>query len=101
MHYGIGATLMSRFDLAEMRILPAPSAFSLAAARMGWALQDCEMLSLHGRPAARLQAFLHPGAKLLVLTSGEETIHDAARMMNARGFGPSGVSMSPANNAPR
>lgn len=93
MHYGIGATLMERFGLEEMRILPAPSAFSLAAARMGWALQDVETLSLHGRPAERLQAFLQPGAKLLVLTSGAETITEAARMMVARGFGPSALTV--------
>ena len=93
MHYGIGATLMEHFALEEMRILPAPSAFSLAAARMGWALQDAETLSLHGRPAARLQAFLQPGAKLLVLTSGPETVAEAAHMMVARGFGPSGMTV--------
>ncbi len=93
MHYGIGATLMERFGLEEMRILPAPSAFSLAASRMGWPMQDVETLSLHGRPAERLQAFLQPGAKLLVLTSGPETITQAARMLLARGFGPSALTV--------
>jgi precorrin-6Y C5,15-methyltransferase (decarboxylating) len=33
-----------------MRVLPSLSAFQLAAARMGWALQDCDCLSVHGRP---------------------------------------------------
>lgn len=93
LHYGIGSTLLKRFGLEEMRILPAPSAFSLAATRMGWALQDVETLSLHGRPAARLQAFLQPGAKLLVLTSGAESITEAAEMMVARGFGPSAMTV--------
>ncbi|MCP5080533.1 MAG: precorrin-6y C5,15-methyltransferase (decarboxylating) subunit CbiE [Alphaproteobacteria bacterium] len=93
LHYGIGVTLLERFGLDEMRILPAPSAFSLAAARMGWAVQDAETLSLHGRPATRLQAFLQPGAKLLVLTSGAETITQAAEMMMARGFGPSAMTV--------
>ena len=93
MHYGIGATLMEHFALEEMRILPAPSAFSLAAARMGWPMQDCDTLSLHGRAAERLQAFLQPGAKLLVLTSGAETVAKAAQMMVARGFGPSAFSV--------
>ncbi len=93
LHYGIGVTLMERFGLDEMRILPAPSAFSLAVARMGWALQDAETLSLHGRPAARLQAFLQPGAKLLVLTSGPETITQAAEMMVVRGFGHSAMTV--------
>lgn len=93
LHYGIGVTLMERFGLDEMRIHPAPSAFSLAAARMGWALQDVETLSLHGRPCARLQAFLQPGAKLLILTSGPETITQAAEMMVVRGFGHSAMTV--------
>ena len=93
LHYGVGVTLMERFGLDEMRIYPAPSAFSLAAARMGWALQDVETLSLHGRPAARLQAFLQPGAKLLILTSGPETITQAAEMMVVRGFGHSAMTV--------
>ena len=35
--------------IEETLCLPAPSAFSLAAARLGWSLQDCATLSLHGR----------------------------------------------------
>ena len=93
MHYGIGATLARRFPIEEMVIHPSPSAFSLTAARMGWALQDCETLSLHGRPAARLSGFLEPGAKLIALTSGAETIGEAAEILVARGFGSSIVTV--------
>jgi precorrin-6Y C5,15-methyltransferase (decarboxylating) len=37
MHFGIGATLMRDLDASEMRVIPSPSAFSLAAstARLG------------------------------------------------------------------
>ncbi len=93
MHYGIGATLARRFPIEEMVVHPSPSAFSLAAARMGWALQDCETLSLHGRPASRLSGFLEPGAKLIALTSGAETIGEAADILMARGFGSSIVTV--------
>jgi precorrin-6Y C5,15-methyltransferase (decarboxylating) len=37
MHFGIGATLMRDLDASEMRVIPSPSAFSLAASRLGWA----------------------------------------------------------------
>src|SRR5690606_22900930 len=50
MWFGLGATLARRFPAEEMLVLPAPSAFSLAAARLGWPLQDVDCLSLHGRP---------------------------------------------------
>lgn len=37
--YGVGASLARHVPADEMRAFPAPSAFSLAAARLGWALQ--------------------------------------------------------------
>ena len=50
------------------------SAFSLAAARLGWALQDVDCISLHGRPASLIVPHLAPGARILALTSGAETV---------------------------
>ena len=47
--YGVGAVLARHFSRDEMMILPQPGAFSLAAARLGWAIADCAILSLHGR----------------------------------------------------
>ena len=40
--YGVGVTLARQIPANEMLALPSPSAFSLAAARLGWALQDVE-----------------------------------------------------------
>ena len=48
-HYGVGAVLARHVDPREMIVLPAPSAFSLAAARLGWSIPDTVLLSLHGR----------------------------------------------------
>ena len=48
--YGVGAVLARHFPLDEMTIVPHPGAFSLAAARLGWAIAECTALSLHGRP---------------------------------------------------
>ena len=39
-HYGIGAELARQVPPAEMVTVPAPSAFSLAAARLGWPLAE-------------------------------------------------------------
>src|SRR4051812_2997506 len=39
-HYGVGDLLMRAFPADEMLCLPQPSSFSLAAARVGWSLQD-------------------------------------------------------------
>ena len=52
-----------------MEVVPAASAFSLAAARLGWPLQEVETLSLHGRPVELIRPLLHPGTRILALTS--------------------------------
>ncbi|MGH6948070.1 MAG: precorrin-6y C5,15-methyltransferase (decarboxylating) subunit CbiE, partial [Kiloniellales bacterium] len=87
--YGIGATLAPRVPPEEMTVLPAPSAFSLACARLGWPLPDCETLSLHGRSLELLHSFLQPGAKLLLLTSDGATPAEVAKLLVARGYGES------------
>src|SRR3954451_15265315 len=50
MLFGAGAVLARLVPAAEMRVLPAPSASALAAARLGWPLQDVALLSVTGRP---------------------------------------------------
>ena len=45
----------------------------LAAAHLGWPLQDVTTVSLVGRPLAALNAQLHPGARLFVLSSDAGT----------------------------
>ncbi len=87
MHYGIGATLLRHMPKAEMRIIPSPSAFSLAAARLGWALQDTDCISMHGRPVEQLRLFLAPGARIIALTSDGKTVGAAAAMLCEAGLG--------------
>ncbi len=87
--FGVGTTLLRRFAIEEMVLLPAPSAFSLAAARMGWSLPDCDCLTLHGRPLEGLQPAIQPGRRLLVLAADGDTPDKVAAALTARGFGPS------------
>lgn len=89
MFYGVGATLARHVSASEMQIVPAPSAFSLAAARLGWAQQSATCVSLHGRPLTLLRAHLQPGRKLLVLTSDAEGPAAVADMITRLDFGPS------------
>ena len=89
MHFGIGATLRRYVEAHEMRVLPSPSAFSQAAARLGWPLQSVAQISLHGRPLAHLNRHVLPGNRLLALTSDASTVLDAAALLVKRGFGAS------------
>jgi precorrin-6B C5,15-methyltransferase / cobalt-precorrin-6B C5,C15-methyltransferase len=89
MHFGVGVTLARAVAHEEMLILPAISAFGLAAARLGWSLGDCECLTLHGRPLEKLAGFLYPGARLLLLSHDGSTPAKVAVDLTRRGWGPS------------
>ena len=45
MLHGIGATLAARCGPDRLRVLPAPSAFSLACARLGWPAHETPLIS--------------------------------------------------------
>ncbi|PSB23455.1 precorrin-6y C5,15-methyltransferase (decarboxylating) subunit CbiE [Stenomitos frigidus] len=91
MWYGIGVTLLRRIPLEEMTILPAPSTFSLACARLGWSLTEVETVSLCNRPPELLHTYLYPGAKLLILSEGKQTPAIVADRLTRRGFGNSSM----------
>lgn len=93
MLYGIGGSLAARLAPAEMRILPAPSSVSLVAARMGWPLQDTHLIPVHGRPLERVNLYLAPGARLLVLSADGDTPGALAALLTARGFGASPIAV--------
>ncbi len=93
MCYGIGVTLTRRIAIAEITIVPAPSAFSLACARLGWSLADTETLSLCGRDPALLSAMLYPGARLLVLSADQSTPAMVAQLLTQKGFGDSQITV--------
>jgi precorrin-6B C5,15-methyltransferase / cobalt-precorrin-6B C5,C15-methyltransferase len=100
-HYGVGAVLARRIDAREMNVLPAPSAFSLAAARLGWSLQQTALLSVHGRELDLVRPHLQPGARILALTSDGEGPAALAELLAASGFGASRLTVCEALGGPR
>jgi precorrin-6Y C5,15-methyltransferase (decarboxylating) len=100
-HYGIGATLSRKVAAEEMEAIPAPSAFSLAAARLGWPLQDVATVSVHGRPLELVLPHLQPGQRLLVLTSDETGPAALAALLVANGFGASRLHVLETLGGPR
>ncbi|MBD2603174.1 bifunctional cobalt-precorrin-7 (C(5))-methyltransferase/cobalt-precorrin-6B (C(15))-methyltransferase [Scytonema hofmannii FACHB-248] len=93
MCFGIGVTLLRRIPIAEMTIIPSPSAFSLACARLGWSLTEVETLSLTGRDPSLLHPVIYPGARLLILSEGRKTPAIVAEMLVKRGFGNSQITV--------
>jgi precorrin-6Y C5,15-methyltransferase (decarboxylating) len=101
MWFGIGGAFARHVPAGEMRVLPAPSAWSLAAARLGWPLDEVTPVSLHGRPGAAIERFIHPGARLMVLSEDGRTPGVLAARLTARGMGPSQMTVLEHLGGPR
>jgi precorrin-6Y C5,15-methyltransferase (decarboxylating) len=71
-----------------------------AAAGMGWPLQDVTTLSLHGRPIELVLPHLHPGRKILALTSDETEPARISGLLTEAGFGRSAVTVLDALGGP-
>lgn len=86
---GVGVTLARHIAPDEMQIIPHASAFSLAAARLGWALQDTDTVSLHGRDVELIRPLLQSGRRVLALTSDEHGPAAVAKLLRESGGGSS------------
>jgi precorrin-6B C5,15-methyltransferase / cobalt-precorrin-6B C5,C15-methyltransferase len=93
MWYGIGVTLSRRFPREQMTIMPQPSAFSLAAARLGWPLADCATVTLHSRPLDTLRLHLAPRRRILILSEDSGTPREVAELLTGLGWGPSRLTV--------
>jgi precorrin-6Y C5,15-methyltransferase (decarboxylating) len=100
-HYGVGDLLLRSFPAAETLCLPQPSSFSLAAARLGWSLQDAALVSLHGRALDAIVRYLQPGARVLALSWDGGTPAKLAELLVARGMGESRLTVLEAMGGPR
>jgi precorrin-6Y C5,15-methyltransferase (decarboxylating) len=93
MFYGIGTSLARLLGPTRLRVLPHPSSVSLAAARLGWPLNDVDVVSLVGRPRELLHPLLQPGRRVLALTAHETAAADIRALLDARGYGASPVTV--------
>ena len=100
-HYGVGSVLANHVAPEETQVVPAPSSFSLAASRLGWALPDIALVSLHGRALDRIRPQLHPGARVLALTSDRDGPAALAALLAESGFGASQLTVLEALGGPR
>ncbi|MFI2298049.1 precorrin-6y C5,15-methyltransferase (decarboxylating) subunit CbiE [Actinacidiphila glaucinigra] len=89
MFHGIGRTLGEVLGAERLRVLPHPSSVSYACARLGWAVEDTDVVSLVGRPLPALAGALHDGRRVLVLSRDAETPAAVAGLLRERGYGAS------------
>jgi precorrin-6Y C5,15-methyltransferase (decarboxylating) len=93
MVHGIGATLVRLVGRESVRVIPHPSSVSLAAARLGWALADVDVLSLVNAPVEKLHPLVHPGRRILVLSRDAESPGLVAALLRDRGYADSMVTV--------
>lgn len=87
--FGVGSVLARHVACHEMIVVPAASAFSLAAARLGWSVPDTALISLHARTLDLVRPHLHPQARVLALTSDGAAPAGLAALLTQAGFGAS------------
>ncbi|MBR3371052.1 MAG: precorrin-6y C5,15-methyltransferase (decarboxylating) subunit CbiE [Rhodobacteraceae bacterium] len=87
--FGAGTSVTRHLARGEWVALPAPSAFSWAAAQLGWPLEQVACLGLHAAPLTRLRPHLAGGAHVLVLLRDGAAVGDLAGYLCTMGFGDS------------
>lgn len=100
MLHGVGATLVRAAGAERVRVLPHPSAFALACARMGWAQHDTELVSAVARPPETVVRALQRGRRVVVYVTGTDGASSVADVLTDRGFGASPFTVLEALGGP-
>ena len=98
--YSAGARIAREIPADEITFHPQLSAYQWAAARLGWSLADCEMLTIHGRTETQIVSAFAPCARLLILTKDKTSPLAVAKLLVERGYGPSQITVLAALGGP-
>jgi len=99
--HGAGGSLAAHLSPDEWIAHPSPSTFSLAASRLGWALETTICVGLHAAPFERLVPLLARGARIICLLRDAKAATDLAQWLAARGWGASRLLILSALGGPR
>ncbi len=99
--FGAGSVIARHLQPQEWTALPGASAFSLAAARLGWPLETTATLGLHAAPLSRLRPHLSEGRQIIVLLRGSASVRELADWLTAQGFGRTVIHVMEALGGPR
>lgn len=99
--FGAGSVLARHLNQSEWTAHPGPSTFSLAASRLGWALEHTTHLGLHAVPLTRLRPHLAQGSKIIALLRDGKAVADLAALLISEGFGASTLHIMEALGGPR
>ena len=99
--YGAGAVIAEAVALAEFVVVPAPSSFAWAAARLGWRLRTPSRSACTPARCTCCVPHLRTGARLIVLARDGAAPAEIAAYLDGVGFGPSRLTVLEALGGPR
>ncbi|MDD9728399.1 bifunctional cobalt-precorrin-7 (C(5))-methyltransferase/cobalt-precorrin-6B (C(15))-methyltransferase [Mameliella sp. AT18] len=99
--FGAGSVIARRFEPGEWQALPGVSCFSLAAARLGWAMDKVLCLGHHAAPLTRLRPSLAPGVRMILTLRDGDAVADLGGYLAGLGFGASRLWVMEALGGPR
>ena len=88
--HGIGNTLIRMYGPERVAVLPHVSSVTLACARVGWAVQDTEIISL---VTARVHTAVRRGGQAVVLSRDADSPATLARLLAETGRGDSELTI--------
>lgn len=91
--HGAGGSLAEHLAPGEWIAFPAASTFSLAAARLGWRLEEVACLGLHAAPFETLLPHMAPARRAICLLRDGDAVRDLAAWLTQKGFGASSLSV--------
>ncbi len=84
--FGAGSSLTAQLSRDEWQAFPAPSTFQLAAAQIGWQMEEITCHGLHAAPFARLRPALTKGARAICLLRDGDAPQALSAWLIEQGF---------------
>ncbi len=89
--FGAGSVIARKFGPEHWKAIPGTSTFSLAAAHLGWPIEQTTCLGLHAAPISRIRPKLADGNRAIVLLRDGDSVKDLTAILDASGFGESTI----------
>ncbi|MBU3029115.1 precorrin-6y C5,15-methyltransferase (decarboxylating) subunit CbiE [Paracoccus marinaquae] len=85
--FGAGGSLAAHLEPGEWSALPGPGVYSLAAARLGWRIEETACLGLHAAAFARLRPWLSRNCRIIATLRDDAAPAALAAWLRQQGMG--------------